>query len=90
MKKVTKITSKLSPHGRKYSLALLGFVLILIGFSLTHWSPFFIQTYAEFVGGIVGMFLVYCGGNVSSQLATNRQPTTVTTTTTNTKEGENA
>jgi hypothetical protein len=33
-------------------------------------SPLLAKVYAELVGGVVGVLLVYCGGNVTNKLVT--------------------
>lgn len=54
-------------NGRKYKLTLISLLLLVAGFTLTTVNPLLAKVYAEFTGGIIGILLVYCGGNVSNK-----------------------
>lgn len=55
------------PNGRKYKLTLICLLLLTAGLALTTVNPLITKVYAEFAGGIIGILLVYCGGNVSNK-----------------------
>jgi len=52
--------------GRKYRLALLFSLLLLACFGLASMNPILVKVFAEIVGGVVGIYMIYCGGNVAA------------------------
>ncbi len=63
---------KLQNNGRKYRMTLIAMLIILAGYGLTVLNPVLQTSYAELAGGIVGLVLVYCGGNVSNKFVLTR------------------
>ena len=61
------LLTKIVPTGRKYRLALICILCILACFGLAGINPILLKVFAEVVGGIVGVFIVYCGGNVATK-----------------------
>lgn len=76
-----------TPAGRKYRLAILCLLFILAAFGLATMNPILLKVFAEVVGGIVGIYIVYCGGNVATKGVLGKwQGATVETVTPDTLE----
>lgn len=56
------------PDGRKYRLAFLSMMLMLAGFALSGINPVWESAYPEFISGVLGICLLYFGGNVSNKI----------------------
>ncbi len=59
-------------NGRKYKLALISVLAILAGFAMCAINPVFIAVFSELVTGVLGVLLVYCGGNVGKSWAVGK------------------
>jgi len=66
-RKTKKPPKPKSPNGRKFTMGLICILVVLAGFALTLVSPILTKVYVDLVGGVVGVYLVYCGGNVSNK-----------------------
>jgi len=59
--------------GRKYRLSLICLLALFCGFVCVAANPAFTPVFAELVGGVVGILVVYCGGNVTNKFVTKPQ-----------------
>lgn len=57
------------PNGRKFKLTLLTLFLATAGFAVTAVVPVLASVYSELVSGLIGILLVYAGGNVGAKFA---------------------
>lgn len=57
----------ISRKGRKYTMGMICMLMVLSGFALATTNPILTKVFAELVGGIVGIYMVYCGGNVGNK-----------------------
>lgn len=53
--------------GRKFWLSVVSLLIILAGFSITPISSTLMAVYKELITGVLGVLIVYCGGNVSNK-----------------------
>lgn len=56
-------------NGRKYRLTLLTLFLATAGYCVTALVPSMFNVYNGFVSGLIGILLVYSGGNVGAKFA---------------------
>ncbi len=54
---------------RKMWIGTLTAVGIMAGGALAAWIPAFLPAYDTFVGGLLGAYAIYCGGNVGAKVA---------------------
>ena len=62
-----KQTFEAKRNGRKYRMGILFALMILACAGLCTINPILVKVFAEVVGGIVGIYIVYCGGNVANK-----------------------
>ena len=53
-------------------MTLIAMLMLLAGYALTVLNTTLATSYAELAGGIVGLVLVYCGGNVGNKFVLTR------------------
>lgn len=62
-------SEKVTKDGRKYRMAMILILVILAAFALCIMNPVLASVFGEVVGGLVGIYIVYCGGNIGSKIA---------------------
>lgn len=74
--------------GRKLVFSFISLITLIIGLPIIgHW-PALSPEYGTFVGGVIAILAIYCGGNIGGKITANKQiqqlieSTTETTTTT--------
>ena len=65
-------TSKV-PDGRKYRLAIISLLIVLAGFGLAALNPVLATVLPELITGVLGINIVYNGGNVGNKLVTKKK-----------------
>jgi len=71
-KKKPQQTLEVKRNGRKYKMGILFALMILALAGLCTVNPILVKVFAEVVGGIVGIYIVYCGGNVANKAVLGR------------------
>ena len=59
--------------GRKYTIALIMMLAMLVGFGLAGINPVLTKIYADLLTGLGMIFLTYCGGNVGNKWVIGRK-----------------
>lgn len=59
-------------ENRKFKLTFIAFLLITAGWLTTSINPVLASSYSELVTGVMGVFMLYLGGNVGSQFVFNK------------------
>lgn len=62
----------MSNNGRKYRMGLLLLMAAIAGFIAIMVVPTVGPYYATFLGGLCGIYTIYCGGNIGTHLAYTR------------------
>lgn len=67
---------KLTVLGRKFALTVFCVILLTGGFIAGGFKPGLQATFSEFAMGLSGLLGLYCGGNVTNKLVTNKRDLT--------------
>jgi threonine/homoserine/homoserine lactone efflux protein len=62
------------PDGRKYKLALIVMAIMLGAFALCTVNPVLLKALDSFLAGLGTIYLLYCGGNVTTKWVANKKP----------------
>lgn len=58
--------------GRKYILGRTAMLLLVACYLMTHFSSLLGSNFVTLIGGITGLYGLYCGGNIGDTFASNR------------------
>lgn len=67
MKKESKL-----PDGRKYRLAIILTLMMVLGFGLAGYNPVLIGLYSQLLTGFAMIYGIYCGGNIGNKWVQRR------------------
>jgi hypothetical protein len=65
--KLAKMLKGRGVYSRKLWLAIFCLILLIVGIFLAVKWAVVVGLYTEFVGGVVGLFSIYCGANAASK-----------------------
>ena len=62
------------PDGRKFRMGQLMMLMMLGGLGLASLTPVIASLYSEFTAGLIGIYVIYTGGNVSNKWVLGKKP----------------
>lgn len=60
------------PDGRKYRLAVIMMLVMLVGFGLAGLNPVMSALYPQLLTGLTAIYFTFCGGNIGSKWVTGK------------------